>query len=163
MPQIVEPTLAYAQQQDREDELQSFRSRFYFPQRPTNPGAESSHSADPTAPIASDAPATNTPHSADPLIYFCGNSLGLQPREAEEAIRQELADWRELAIDGYWKARKPWMTYPQAMSGPLSRLAGCQEEEVTVMNALTVNLHLLLLTFYRPGLQIGRASCRERV
>jgi kynureninase len=153
MPQIVEPTLAYAQQQDREDELQSFRSRFYFPQRPTNPGAESSHSADPTAPIASDAPATNTPHSADPLIYFCGNSLGLQPREAEEAIRQELADWRELAIDGYWKARKPWMTYPQAMSGPLSRLAGCQEEEVTVMNALTVNLHLLLLTFYRPGPQ----------
>jgi kynureninase len=118
MPEIVEHTLAYAQQQDREDELQGFRSRFYFPSN---------------------------------KIYFCGNSLGLQPREAEEAIRQELADWRDLAIDGYWKARKPWMAYPQAMSGPLSRLAGCQEDEVTVMNALTVNLHLLLLTFYRPG------------
>jgi len=120
MSEIVEPTLAYAQQQDREDELQGFRSRFYFPQD---------------------------------KIYFCGNSLGLQPRAAEEAVRQELADWRDLAIDGYWQARNPWMTYPQSMRGALSRLAGCLEDEVTVMNALTVNLHLLLLTFYRPGPQ----------
>ena len=146
MPEIVEPTLAYAQQQDREDELQGFRSRFYFPHRPAKAGPAGQPSSDiVTTPDASTG--------REQLIYFCGNSLGLQPREAEEAIRQELADWRELAIEGYWKARKPWMTYPQAMSGPLSRLAGCQEEEVTVMNALTVNLHLLLLTFYRPGLQ----------
>ena len=148
MPEIIENTLAYAQQQDREDELQGFRSRFYFPQRPTTAG--------PTASVASGTPATNTPRPpasdhGEHMIYFCGNSLGLQPREAEEAIRQELADWRNLAIDGYWKARKPWMGYPQAMSGPLSRLAGCGEDEVTVMNALTVNLHLLLLTFYRPA------------
>src|SRR5580704_1293918 len=114
MPEIIENTLAYAQQQDREDELQGFRSRFYFPQRPTTAG--------PTASVASGTPATNTPRPpasdhGEHMIYFCGNSLGLQPREAEEAIRQELADWRNLAIDGYWKARKPWMTYPQAMSG----------------------------------------------
>jgi kynureninase len=143
MPEIVEHTLAYAQQQDREDELQGFRSRFYFPRRPTTSGAAGELTPNTPRPAAS-AP-------REPLIYFCGNSLGLQPREAEEAVRQELADWRDLAIDGYWKARKPWMTYPQAMSGPLSRLAGCQEDEVTVMNALTVNLHLLLLTFYRPA------------
>ncbi len=134
MPQIVEPTLAYAEQQDREDELQGFRSRFCFPQRrPTS--------------------AAHTPHVPEPLIYFCGNSLGLQPRDAEAAIRQELADWRDLAIDGYWQAKQPWMTYPKSMGGALSRLAGCLEEEVTVMNALTVNLHLLLLTFYRPTQQ----------
>ena len=94
MPEIVEPTLAYAQQRDREDELQSFRSRFCFPPDKT---------------------------------YFCGNSLGLQPRDAEAAIRQELADWRDLAIDGYWQAKQPWMTYPQSMRGALSRLAGCLE------------------------------------
>ncbi|HEV2478827.1 MAG TPA: hypothetical protein VGS79_04160, partial [Puia sp.] len=80
MPEIVEPTLAYAQQQDREDELKGFRSRFYFPR-----------------------------HNDREVIYFCGNSLGLQPREAEGYIRQELTDWRELAIDGYWQARNPWM------------------------------------------------------
>ncbi|GGB21604.1 kynureninase [Puia dinghuensis] len=121
MPQITEPSLAYAQQKDREDKLQGFRSRFVFPKRE---GGE--------------------------MIYFCGNSLGLQPVSAEESIRQELIDWRELAIEGYWKARNPWMTYPQTLRGPLARIAGCLEEEVTVMNALTVNLHLLLLTFYRP-------------
>ncbi|HEV9036317.1 MAG TPA: kynureninase [Puia sp.] len=118
MHPTIEPALADAQRRDREDELQSFRSRFYFP--------------------------TDTP------IYFCGNSLGLQPRETETYIRQELADWRQYAIGGYWQARNPWMTYPQSLRPTLCKLAGCQEEEVTVMNALTVNLHLLLLTFYRP-------------
>lgn len=116
---LVEPTLTYAQRKDREDELQSFRSRFYFP--PETP------------------------------LYFCGNSLGLQPRDTETYIQQELADWRNFAVSGYWQARNPWMTYPQTLRGPLSNLAGCKEEEVTVMNALTVNLHLLLLTFYRPN------------
>jgi kynureninase len=120
MPEIVEPTLAYAQQRDREDELQGFRSRFCLLPNKT---------------------------------YFCGNSLGLQPRDAETAMLQDLADWRNLAIDGYWHAKQPWMTYPQSMGGTLSRLAGCLEREVTVMNALTVNLHLLLLTFYRPNQQ----------
>ena len=133
MPQITEPTLAYAQQKDREDELQGFRSRFVFPRRRFAG----------TAPVG----------LGDEMIYFCGNSLGLQPVSAEESIRQELIDWRELAIEGYWKARNPWMTYPQILRGPLARIAGCGEEEVTVMNALTVNLHLLLLTFYRPAQQ----------
>ena len=121
MPQTIATTLEYAQQKDREDELQGFRSRFYFP---TARGRE--------------------------MLYFCGNSLGLQPRQAAEFLQQELADWRELAIGGYWQARTPWMTYPQSMRGTLAGIAGCREEEVTVMNALTVNLHLLLLTFYRP-------------
>ena len=122
MPERVEPTLAYAQLQDREDELQSFRSRFFIPR-----------------------------HEEGEVIYFCGNSLGLQPRETEDYVRQELIDWREIAIDGYWHARNPWMTYPAVLRGPLAKITGALEEEITVMNALTVNLHLLLTTFYRPS------------
>jgi len=85
------------------------------------------------------------------MLYFCGNSLGLQPRQAAEFFQQELADWRELAISGYWQAQNPWMTYPQSLRGALAPIAGAREEEVTVMNALTVNLHLLMMTFYRPA------------
>jgi len=132
MPQIVEPTLAYAQQQDREDELRSFRSRFFFPRR------------------SNGQTATGGLDEESEVVYFCGNSLGLQPREAEEYIRQELADWREMAIDGYWHARNPWMTYPAMLRAPLARIVGALDDEITVMNALTVNLHLLLLSFYRP-------------
>ncbi|HXB05753.1 MAG TPA: kynureninase [Puia sp.] len=124
MLQDIAPALSYAQQKDREDELQGFRSRFYFPRR-----------------------------EEGELMYFCGNSLGLQPVAAEESIRQELVDWRELAIGGYWQARNPWMTYPASLRGSLARIVGSGEEEVTVMNALTVNLHLLLLSFYRPTTQ----------
>ena len=121
-----EPTLLFAQQKDREDELHSFRSRFFIPASPT-PAASSRES-----------------------IYFCGNSLGLQPRQAGEYIEQELKDWQNLAIGGYLHARNPWLTYAQPLRQPLARMLGCLESEVTVMNALTVNLHLLLLTFYRP-------------
>jgi kynureninase len=121
MPQDIAQALAYAQQKDREDELKGFRSRFFFPTGPR--GA---------------------------MIYFCGNSLGLQPVSAEASLQQELTDWRELAIGGYWQARNPWMGYPASLRGALGRIVGGAEEEITVMNALTVNLHLLLLSFYRP-------------
>jgi kynureninase len=121
MPKEIAQALSFAQQKDREDELQGFRSRFYFPHK-----------------------------QQGELLYFCGNSLGLQPVAAEESIRQELGDWRDLAIGGYWQARNPWMGYPAALREPLARIVGCEKEEVVVMNALTVNLHLLLLSFYRP-------------
>jgi kynureninase len=127
--------LAYAQEQDREDELRGFRDRFYFPKHASKIGPDGQ---------------TAFGGSEGEIIYFCGNSLGLQPRDAEEYIRQELADWREMAIDGYWRAHNPWMTYPAVLRGPLAKIIGALEDEVTVMNALTVNLHLLLLTFYRP-------------
>jgi kynureninase len=135
MPQEIVSALEYAQQKDREDELKGFRSRFYFPQSIGDPREQ--------AVAGSNA-------SSGRMIYFCGNSLGLQPVGAEESIRQELDDWRELAIGGYWQARNPWMRYPASLRGMLAGIVGCGEEEVTVMNALTVNLHLLLLSFYRP-------------
>jgi len=123
---IATATLEYAQQKDREDKLSSFRSRFYFPL---------------------------SPRGDSQSIYFCGNSLGLQPRHTADYFQQELQDWQNLAIHGYWQARNPWMTFPQSLRPSLARIAGCLEDEVTVMNALTVNLHLLLLTFYRPTQQ----------
>jgi kynureninase len=138
--QPFEPTLEFAQQKDREDELHSFRSRFFIPPAPAAPNPNSSvppHSAP-------------TPPTRD-SIYFCGNSLGLQPRQAADFVRQELEDWQQLAIGGYLHARNPWLTYAQPPRQPLARMLGCLESEVTVMNALTVNLHLLLLTFYRPA------------
>src|SRR5579859_4314679 len=101
----------FARQKDREDSLNSFRSRFYIPR-----------------------------YRSSDAIYFCGNSLGLQPKEVEAAIRQELQDWRELAVDGYMHARTPWLTYQQGFRPSLSRIVGCLEEEVSVMNALTTNL-----------------------
>lgn len=151
-----EPTLLFAQQKDREDELQSFRSRFFIPSIPAGSPAPASpaNSVPPAASVPStatsspSAPAT-IPSSRD-SIYFCGNSLGPQPRHAADFIRQELEDWQQLAIGGYLHAKNPWLTYGQPLRQPLSRILGCMESEVTVMNALTVNLHLLLLSFYRP-------------
>ncbi|HXB93810.1 MAG TPA: kynureninase [Puia sp.] len=141
MLNIAESALADAQRRDREDELKGFRSRFYFPRRSPDAPAAASPAAD----------RTRNSRPEDASLYFCGNSLGLQPHDTEAYFRQELTDWRELAVAGYWQAHNPWMTSPRTLCGPLSRLAGCSEDEVTVMNALTVNLHLLLLTFYRPG------------
>ena len=151
-------TLAYAQQKDREDELKGFRSRFYFPRTvtdghgPAGPGGDGpgDQVLEPGGQAGQTGQTGQAGQVSGETIYFCGNSLGLQPRAAEDYIRQELEDWRTLAIDGYWQARTPWMTYPQTMRQTLGQLVGALEEEVTVMNALTVNLHLLLLTFYRP-------------
>src|SRR5262249_19561185 len=131
MPAILQPDVEFARQKDQEDPLFRFRSRFYYPNAQT-------HEADASSRQGREA------------IYFCGNSLGLQAKDVESAIQQELKDWQELAIGGYLGARNPWMTYQQPFRPPLSRIMGCLEEEVTVMNALTVNLHLLLLSFYRP-------------
>jgi len=116
-----EASATFAQQKDAEDLLAPFKKEFYFPQ-----------------------------HQGRDCIYFCGNSLGLQARSVEDAIKQELSDWRELAVEGYFRAKNPWLYYQYNFSGPLSRIMGCSEDEVTVMNTLTVNLHLILQSFYRP-------------
>jgi len=135
-----EPTLEFARQKDQQDPLRSFRSHFHFPKAPDSPSGSAA------------APGTS-PESADfprDAIYFCGNSLGLQPKDTRAAIEQELKDWQDIAIGGYLHAQNPWLTYHDNFKGPLSKIVGCLPEEVTVMNALTVNLHLLLLSFYHP-------------
>ncbi len=116
-----ESTLNFAKQKDEADILRSFRRQFYFPQ-----------------------------HDNRDAIYFCGNSLGLQPKNVESAIQQELKDWQSLVVEGYFHAKNPWLFYQHNFSKPLSAVAGCYPHEVTVMNTLTVNLHFMMLSFYHP-------------
>jgi kynureninase len=120
--QAFDSTLDFARRKDEEDGLYKFRTLFHFPQL----------------------------HGKN-VIYFCGNSLGLQPKNAAAAFKQELEDWQKHAIGGYLHARSPWLYYQNSFCSPLSKLLGCHQSEVTVMNTLTVNLHLMLLSFYRPS------------
>ena len=83
-------------------------------------------------------------------IYFCGNSLGLQPRGARDALVQELDDWAQWGVDGHFHARQPWYGYDEDLRAPMASLVGALPEEVVAMNGLTVNLHLLMVSFYRP-------------
>lgn len=82
--------------------------------------------------------------------YFCGNSLGLQPRATRQALLDELDDWRDLAVEAHFRGRHPWMPYHQFVRDDLASLVGAQPQEVVAMNSLTVNLHLMLVSFYRP-------------
>jgi len=119
-----ENTLSFALSLDENDKLRHFRDQFYFPK-----------------------------HDVKEAIYFCGNSLGLQPKNIEVAINIELQTWRDLAIEGYFKGTNPWLFYHEFLRGSLAKIVGAKPEEVTVMNALTVNLHLMMLSFYKPTAQ----------
>ncbi|MGH8094952.1 MAG: kynureninase [Chthoniobacterales bacterium] len=112
----------FALQQDQEDPLRSFRERFHIPL-----GAD-----------------------GKPLIYFVGNSLGVMPKASRQAVAQELDDWARLGVDGHFDAATPWYSYHETLREPAARLVGAQPNEVVCMNSLTVNLHLLMATFYRP-------------
>ncbi len=116
-----ENTSGYAQQADQSDELYGFRKQFLFPQ-----------------------------HDGKNMIYFCGNSLGLQPVLARDFINQELDDWHRLGVEGHMHARHPWFPYHEFLRDSTARLTGSLPHEVVVMNSLTVNLHLLMVSFYRP-------------
>jgi len=116
-----EATLEYAQSQDDIDILYPFRERFLFPQ-----------------------------HNGKDVVYFCGNSLGLQPKSAKYLFDKELNDWAKWGVEGHFNAEHPWFSYQRPFSASLAKIVGAQEAEVVAMNTLTVNLHLLLLSFYRP-------------
>ncbi|HEX5788811.1 MAG TPA: kynureninase [Woeseiaceae bacterium] len=83
-------------------------------------------------------------------VYLCGNSLGLQPRLAEQYVREELANWRDYAVDGHFHSERPWLGYHRQATAGFAELAGAGPDEVVAMNTLTVNLHLLMASFYRP-------------
>jgi kynureninase len=89
-------------------------------------------------------------------VYFCGNSLGLQPARVETLVREELEDWSRLAVDGHFAGRRPWFRYQEQFREPVARLVGALPGEVVVMNGLTVNLHLMLVSFFRPQ---GKRRC----
>jgi kynureninase len=111
-----------AEQLDASDELRAFREYFHFP-------------------VAKDG--------VEP-VYFTGNSLGLMPKKAREYVDQELEDWATLAVEAHINARKPWLPYHEFLTDSMARVVGGQPIETVVMNSLTVNLHLLLVSFYKP-------------
>ncbi|PWT96491.1 MAG: kynureninase [Bacteroidetes bacterium] len=121
MNSAFEASIEFVQRKDKEDKLARFKNKFFAPH-----------------------------YQNKPVIYFCSNSLGLQPVTAASAIGQELLDWQEKAIGGYYGAKNPWLFYQDYFTESLSKLAGCKDSEVTVMNSLTVNLHLLMISFYNP-------------
>lgn len=128
-----ENTLSYAQSLDENDPLKEFRSRFFIPQ-----------------------------HGNKDCIYFTGNSLGLQPKTVKDYIQQELDDWAALGVEGHFQAKNPWMPYHEIFPEQLSKIIGCLPHEVVVMNQLTVNLHLLMVSFYRPTSQRYKIICEAK-
>jgi kynureninase len=111
--------------------------------------AERQDAADPLAQMRA---AFRIPTRADGSehVYFCGHSLGLQPKAVGAVIQEELESWARRAVDGHFESARPWLTYHERLAPSLARLVGAQPLEVVAMNTLTVNLHLLLTTFYRP-------------
>ena len=115
-------TLEFADKMDNMDPLGKYRDQFYFPKHSDGTDA----------------------------VYLCGNSLGLQPKTAKPCIEEVLNDWKELGVKGHFEARRPFTTYHEELGEKMAAVVGAQKEEVVVMNSLTVNLHLMMVSFYRP-------------
>lgn len=115
-------SLEYAKKQDAEDTLAAFRNKFHIPKDAT--GKE--------------------------LIYLCGNSLGLQPKITSEYIKEELADWANLGVEGHVEGKHPWLPYHEFLTENMAKIVGAKPSEVVVMNTLTTNLHLMMVSFYQP-------------
>lgn len=115
-------SLVFAGQLDEQDPLKDFQSKFLVPK-----------------------------YKGKDVIYFCGNSLGLQPATARQYVSGIFDNWKELAIEGFFAGEDPWLGYHKKLTHTLSDIVGAKSEEVTVMNSLTVNLHLLMVTFYKPN------------
>lgn len=128
-----ENTKEFAQQLDAQDALNKYRDEFIFPK-------------------------VNDKN----VIYFTGNSLGLQPKRAKSYVDEVMNDWASLAVEGHFYADKPWWDYQERFAEPLSKIVGALPSEVTVMNTLTVNLHLLMVSFYRPTKTRYKIICEEK-
>jgi kynureninase len=103
------------------------------------------------------------PETADgsDCVYLCGHSLGLQPKSVRSYIEQELKDWELLGVEGHFRARHPWVEYNKLLTGQTARLVGAKPVEVVTMNSLTVNLHLMMVSFYQPSPQRYRIVMEE--
>jgi len=126
-------TLAFAQSLDAQDNLKAYRDEFIFPKI-----------------------------KGEEVIYFTGNSLGLQPKRTKAFVDEVMKDWAELAVEGHFYAEKPWWDYHERLAAPLAKVVGALPEEVSVMNTLTVNLHLLMVSFYNPTKKRFKILCEEK-
>jgi kynureninase len=118
-----ENSRSFAARADEQDPLRLFREKFYMPRLATG----------------------------EDVIYLTGNSLGLQPKTARGYVEQELKDWETLGVEGHFHAQHPWLPYHEFLTEQMARLVGAKAIETVVMNSLTVNLHLLMVSFYRPS------------
>jgi kynureninase len=126
-------SLDYAKELDKKDVLHSYRNRFYIPQ-----------------------------HNGSDIVYFTGNSLGLQPKTTKEYLQQELNDWATYGVEGHFLAKNPWMSYHEILTDKTAKIVGALPTEVVMMNQLTVNLHLLMVSFYRPTKQRYKILCEAK-
>ncbi|MEP7375050.1 MAG: kynureninase [Chitinophagaceae bacterium] len=126
-------TLSFARQLDATDSLKSFRSKFIIPEA-----------------------------NGKQKIYFLGNSLGLQPKTANGYIQQIMQDWADLGVESFFHAKEPWMNYHDQLIHPLSMIVGALPHEIVVMNQLTLNLHLMLVSFYRPTTKRFKIICEAK-
>ncbi len=126
-------TREFAQQLDAQDELSNYRNEFIFPKV-----------------------------NGKQVIYFTGNSLGLQPVRTKSYVDEVMNDWANLAVEGHFYADKPWWDYQERFCQPLSEIVGAKPSEVGVMNTLTVNLHLLMVSFYNPTPKKYKIICEEK-
>jgi kynureninase len=130
---IFENTREFAQSIDAQDELRRYRDEFYFPKV-----------------------------NGKQVIYFTGNSLGLQPKRTKAYVDEVMNDWANLAVEGHFYSDKPWWDYQERFAVPLSDIVGAKPSEVGVMNTLTVNLHLLMVSFYNPTPHKYKIICEEK-
>ena len=128
-----ENNLAFANQLDEQDSLNQFREQFYIPVI-----------------------------NGQDVIYFCGNSLGLQPKTTQDYVVNELEDWANFGVEGHFHATNPWFSYHEIFPQQVAKIVGALPEEVVVMNQLTVNLHLLMTTFYRPTKERFKIICEAK-
>lgn len=126
-------TKSAALELDAQDELNSYREKYYFPL-----------------------------HKGEKVVYFTGNSLGLQPRQTQDYVVSELEDWASFGVEGHFHARKPWFQYHEFLSEAAAKIVGAKESEVVMMNQLTVNLHLLMVSFYRPDSKRFKIICEAK-
>ena len=120
---MYENNLDFAIKTDKEDPLNKYRNEFLIP----------------------------TNNKGEELVYLCGNSLGLQPKKTSEYIQQELNDWAKLGVEGHTDAKHPWLPYHEFLTNSMSKIVGAKPSEVVIMNSLTTNLHLMMVSFYQPS------------
>ena len=128
-----ENNLEFARQLDNKDPLKSFRDKFHFPN-----------------------------FHDKRILYFTGNSLGLQPKKAAEYIQEELADWAKFGVEGHFHAKRPWYSYHENLCEMTAKIVGAKPIEVVVTHSLTTNLHLLLVSFYRPQGKRTKIICEAK-
>ena len=115
-------TANFASELDAKDDLRSYRNEFHIPLQ----------------------------KNGDPHVYMCGNSLGLQPKRTKQFLNQELDDWATFGVEGHFHAKNPWLPYHEFLAESYAKIVGAKNSEVVAMNTLTVNLHLMMVSFYRP-------------